>query len=298
MSNRSCGVVIDHFANACRADAIACATSAGVARANSPTMSVTFEGLISEVRSVESIDRPSMSSEMRWAWTISCKSRCSPPIYAQVASRGRQDDLAIISHFKRERPFDHRIRTSNFLPAYASRVRWIVRGDIDGFFGLALDNLVQLLLIDTLCRGVLGFPPELVYGRVLPGGGDLDPGRQRRLRAAGAAAGGAHGTPRRLRAALRHQHGVALRARLPRHAAGEGARGAGRRRRSRRASRGRRACSRRWRPASSSWRAPSSPSASARRRRARRCSRRWPASRSASSRSASCSARSRTRSSA
>ena len=49
-----------------------------------------------------------------------------------------------------------------------SRVRWIVRGDVDGFFGLALDNLVQLLLIDTLCRGVLGFPPELVYGRVLP----------------------------------------------------------------------------------------------------------------------------------
>ena len=24
---------------------------------------------------------------------------------------------------------------------------WFVRGDIDGFFGLALDNLVQLLLI-------------------------------------------------------------------------------------------------------------------------------------------------------
>ncbi len=48
-------------------------------------------------------------------------------------------------------------------------MRWIVRGDIDGFFGLALDNLVQLLLIDTLCRVVLGFPPDLVYGRVLPG---------------------------------------------------------------------------------------------------------------------------------
>ena len=48
-------------------------------------------------------------------------------------------------------------------------MRWIVRGDIDGFFGLALDNLVQLLLIDALCRFVLGFPPELVYGRVLPG---------------------------------------------------------------------------------------------------------------------------------
>src|SRR5471032_396871 len=48
-------------------------------------------------------------------------------------------------------------------------MRWLVRGDIDGFFGLALDNLVQLLLIDTLCRFVLGFPPELIYGRVLPG---------------------------------------------------------------------------------------------------------------------------------
>src|SRR5262249_39053158 len=48
-------------------------------------------------------------------------------------------------------------------------MRWMVRGDVDGFFGLAVDNLVQLLLIDTLCRGVLGFPPELVYGVILPG---------------------------------------------------------------------------------------------------------------------------------
>jgi len=48
-------------------------------------------------------------------------------------------------------------------------MRWIVRGDVDGFFGLALDNLVQLLVIDALCRGVLGFPVELVYGRILPG---------------------------------------------------------------------------------------------------------------------------------
>jgi AGZA family xanthine/uracil permease-like MFS transporter len=46
---------------------------------------------------------------------------------------------------------------------------WIVRGDIDGFFGLALDNLVQLLLIDSLCRGVIGLSPDLVYGRILPG---------------------------------------------------------------------------------------------------------------------------------
>ena len=48
-------------------------------------------------------------------------------------------------------------------------MRWMVRGDVDGFFGLALDNLVQLILIDTLCRHVLDFPDELLYGRVLPG---------------------------------------------------------------------------------------------------------------------------------
>lgn len=48
-------------------------------------------------------------------------------------------------------------------------MRWMVRGDVDGFFGLALDNLVQLLVIDALCRFVLGYPPELVHGRILPG---------------------------------------------------------------------------------------------------------------------------------
>src|SRR5262245_3570953 len=56
-----------------------------------------------------------------------------------------------------------------YRPVYCRAMRWFVRGDIDGFFGLAIDNLVQLLLIDSLCRFVLGFPPELVYGRVLPG---------------------------------------------------------------------------------------------------------------------------------
>lgn len=53
--------------------------------------------------------------------------------------------------------------------ALPSRARWFVRGDIDGFFGLAVDNLVQLLVIDALCRFVLGFPQELLLGQVLPG---------------------------------------------------------------------------------------------------------------------------------
>ncbi len=49
-----------------------------------------------------------------------------------------------------------------------TRARWFVRGDIDGFFGLAVDNLVQLLVIDALCRFVLGFDQGLLYGQVLP----------------------------------------------------------------------------------------------------------------------------------
>ena len=51
------------------------------------------------------------------------------------------------------------------------KARWFVRGDLDGFFGLALDNLIQLLLIVSLCKGVLGFGDALLYGRVLPAAG-------------------------------------------------------------------------------------------------------------------------------
>lgn len=41
-------------------------------------------------------------------------------------------------------------------------MRWFVRGDIDGFFGLALDNLVQILLI---AAGV--FSLGLMHGLLL-----------------------------------------------------------------------------------------------------------------------------------
>lgn len=47
--------------------------------------------------------------------------------------------------------------------------RWFVRGDLDGFFGLALDNLIQVLVLLALTRGLLRFPSELVFGRMLPG---------------------------------------------------------------------------------------------------------------------------------
>ncbi len=49
--------------------------------------------------------------------------------------------------------------------------RWLVRGDLDGFLGLGLDNLIQILLIIALCRGVLGYPEELIFGVILPAAG-------------------------------------------------------------------------------------------------------------------------------
>jgi adenine/guanine/hypoxanthine permease len=54
-------------------------------------------------------------------------------------------------------------------PARSGEMRWFVRSDLDGFFGLAVDNLVQLLLVDSLCRYVLGFDADLVRRHILPG---------------------------------------------------------------------------------------------------------------------------------
>ncbi|MCG3126428.1 MAG: hypothetical protein CHACPFDD_01263 [Phycisphaerae bacterium] len=43
------------------------------------------------------------------------------------------------------------------------------RGDLDGFFGLMVDNLVQVLLIVALCVTQAGIPESVVHERVLPG---------------------------------------------------------------------------------------------------------------------------------
>ena len=47
--------------------------------------------------------------------------------------------------------------------------RWWRRGDLDGFFGLFVDNLIQIILVVVLCGSVLKMPGELIYGRILPG---------------------------------------------------------------------------------------------------------------------------------
>jgi len=43
-----------------------------------------------------------------------------------------------------------------------------VRGDLDGFFGLMVDNLVQVLLIIALCKYEAGLPDGLIFERILP----------------------------------------------------------------------------------------------------------------------------------
>jgi AGZA family xanthine/uracil permease-like MFS transporter len=48
-------------------------------------------------------------------------------------------------------------------------MKLFTRGDVDGFCAIALDNIVQLLLVPALCIGVVGLPAAMVFGRILPG---------------------------------------------------------------------------------------------------------------------------------
>ena len=49
------------------------------------------------------------------------------------------------------------------------RSPWFVRKDLDGFFGLMIDNLIQLILIVSLCRELIHLPDSYIFGRILPG---------------------------------------------------------------------------------------------------------------------------------
>ena len=46
-----------------------------------------------------------------------------------------------------------------------------VRRDLDAFFGLAINNLVDLIIIATVGRTLLHLPDSLILGRILPGAG-------------------------------------------------------------------------------------------------------------------------------
>ena len=47
--------------------------------------------------------------------------------------------------------------------------RWAAPGDWNAFFGLALDNLTQLVILSSLLIGVFGFPADLVLRVMIPG---------------------------------------------------------------------------------------------------------------------------------
>ena len=61
------------------------------------------------------------------------------------------------------------MESSESPPSAARDTPWFVRGDLDGFFGLAVDNLIQFLLILGLCVDMCGLTTEFVVGRILPG---------------------------------------------------------------------------------------------------------------------------------
>src|SRR5262249_23234522 len=54
-----------------------------------------------------------------------------------------------------------------------ARLRYplFVRRDLDAFFGLAINNLVDLIIIATVGRTLLHLPDALILGRILPGAG-------------------------------------------------------------------------------------------------------------------------------
>jgi len=47
--------------------------------------------------------------------------------------------------------------------------RWVASGDLNAFFGLALDNMTQLVILSSLLIGVFQFPADLVLFRMIPG---------------------------------------------------------------------------------------------------------------------------------
>ena len=47
--------------------------------------------------------------------------------------------------------------------------RWYAPGDVNAFFGLAVDNLTNLVVLAGLLVGVFGFPADLVLYRIVPG---------------------------------------------------------------------------------------------------------------------------------
>ncbi|HAI93592.1 MAG TPA: hypothetical protein DCM36_02325 [Xanthomonadaceae bacterium] len=55
------------------------------------------------------------------------------------------------------------------VPPPAARPRWFVPADLNGFFGLVVDNLSILGFIAMALVGIFQFPADVVFGRMFPG---------------------------------------------------------------------------------------------------------------------------------
>ncbi|MBM3221607.1 MAG: MFS transporter [Candidatus Rokubacteria bacterium] len=53
--------------------------------------------------------------------------------------------------------------------AVAGRPAWFGPGDLNGFLGLALDNVGVLVILSGALIGIFGFPADLVLGKMVPG---------------------------------------------------------------------------------------------------------------------------------
>jgi adenine/guanine/hypoxanthine permease len=54
-------------------------------------------------------------------------------------------------------------------PSRSGRPAWFGPGDLNGFLGLALDNVGVLVILSGALIGVFGFPADLVLGKMVPG---------------------------------------------------------------------------------------------------------------------------------
>jgi len=50
-----------------------------------------------------------------------------------------------------------------------SRIRWVTSGDINGFFGVMVDNLTVMAIMASILITVFGFPAEIIYTKMFPG---------------------------------------------------------------------------------------------------------------------------------
>ncbi|MBT9587449.1 hypothetical protein IV102_29170 [bacterium] len=51
----------------------------------------------------------------------------------------------------------------------SGRIRWVTSGDVNGFFGLMVDNLTVMALMALFLTTLFGFPADIIYTKMLPG---------------------------------------------------------------------------------------------------------------------------------